>query len=149
MGYSTTFDGHLNIVTACGTESVHPDAEMAIMMLEKFCGSDMQAIKSREQYNISTRWCDWCVRYSSKKEPRLEWNGSEKSYQMYEWLHFIQDKFLTPAGLTLGGRVTAQGEDPEDRWAIEVENGRPVRMLPIVAWRRDTKDPMYAGNAKP
>lgn len=142
MGYTTKFTGKFAIVMKEDSDADDFQLELAISTLEAWLCRNHAGLKAAEKYGISTRWCDWMVTVEGVK-PYLKWNGSEKSYNMYEWLHFINDKFLAPAGLTLEGMVYAQGEEHTDQWAISIVDGRPLRMVPVVSWRPDIKDELH------
>jgi hypothetical protein len=89
-------------------------------------------------------WCHWVP---TDDGSRIEWSGSEKFYSSPEWMAYLIDTFLRPgAGLeaelrdrvtgrfypeefarftfdhTLNGVIEAQGEFPEDRWILAVDN---------------------------
>ena len=144
MGYTTTFEGRLNIVAA----DPDFDASNVIRELKLFLGMDFtQAWEAaKKKYNIHTRWCNWQLDYDVTRSDSifLKWNGSEKSYCMYEWLHFINDEFLAPNGLSLEGFVRAQGEDPKDLWAIKVIDKKPTLMRPKVVWYPNILDDKFA-----
>lgn len=65
-------------------------------------------------------WCQWTP---TDDGLRLTWDGGEKFYAYVEWLVYIRDHFLKPWGITLGGEVSWQGEDPDDRGKMIAENG--------------------------
>lgn len=57
----------------------------------------------------------------------LEWDGAEKFTSGAEWLEYLVDSFFQPLGYTVTGRVTWEGEEPEDRGELSVRAG-------VVAW---------------
>jgi hypothetical protein len=56
-------------------------------------------------------WCQWVP---TDDGTAIVWDGGEKFYYHLEWLHYLLDHFLKPWGYVLNGKVTWQGEDPED-----------------------------------
>jgi len=59
----------------------------------------------------------------------LEWDGSEKTYEMVEIVNFIIDKMMEimpDFGLT--GKLLAQGEDIDDRWELIIKNNVAVKV---------------------
>lgn len=53
----------------------------------------------------------------------LEWDGAEKFTSGAEWLEYLVDTFFQPLGYTVSGRVTWEGEEPEDRGELSVRQG--------------------------
>lgn len=109
MGYNTDFIGQLSLSKPLSFEDS--------ISLNEYLSSDHMK-EEFPQYGIGTRWCDWRLEEDPAGNQHFVWNGSEKSYDMYEWMQFIYDKYLEPEGITLSGLVEAIGEDPTDRWAI-------------------------------
>jgi hypothetical protein len=64
-------------------------------------------------------WCNWTA---TDDGMGLEWNGTEKFYRYNEWLEYLIANVFRPWGVTLSGEVKWQGEDPDDRGTIYVEN---------------------------
>lgn len=100
MGYTTRFSGTLTIAPTPPAETMHKISE--------FCNKP--PFEAREI--VGSPCCDW----ETTGADGLKWNGSEKSYGMFEWLKEIVWRFLP--GHVLDGRVIAQGEEVEDRWFI-------------------------------
>ena len=84
--------------------------------------------------------CSW---EPSSNGEHIIWDGTEKFYYAPEWMAYIVNHFLKPdcevsklvedvklphpfLGFTfnhmLNGEIEAQGEDPDDRWKLIVEN---------------------------
>lgn len=59
--------------------------------------------------------------YQAKNCTYLAWDESEKAYNMYDWFTFMGDviHILYPDAV-FSGCVKAQGEDPSDKWTVEV-----------------------------
>ncbi len=54
----------------------------------------------------------------------IEHDGGEKFYDYAEWLQYICDHFLKRWDLTLNGKVRFQGEEPDDRGAVIVQDNK-------------------------
>lgn len=82
-------------------------------------------------------WCQWVA---SDEGDYIEWDGGEKFYEAGKWMQYIIDHFLGTnpiaknansewlsehlQGHTCNGIIEAQGEEPDDQWALEVQNNR-------------------------
>ena len=80
----------------------------------------------------------WCNFEPSEDGRLLTWNGAEKTKEGAQWIEYIIDHFLKPNEYLVAdactyfkdftfnhvcnGELTAQGEDPDDRWKIVVED---------------------------
>lgn len=92
-------------------------------------------------------WCQW---EPSDDGTEISWDGVEKFYSADEWMKYIIDHFLKPGAVlqerlqsgwfadngypvderfkhftfdhVCNGKIEAQGEDPEDRWRLVVED---------------------------
>jgi hypothetical protein len=107
-------------------------------------------------------WCKWVPTASGDA---LTWNGEEKFYDAEIWLAYLIDTFLKPdaairaepaAGWfqppvfehftcdhVLNGVVTAEGDEQDDRWRIEVRDN-VVNVIRLVAWPVHAEiDPRY------
>lgn len=62
-------------------------------------------------------WCHW---RPTKNRMGIEWDGCEKFYEAAEWMRYLVQKILIPAGYTANGKVEVHGEDPDDRWDLIV-----------------------------
>jgi len=119
MGYSTEFKGKISF-----------DQEVSELFAEEINFFCRKRHCTEDNHNKTSDyapslWCDWEVAEDRKG---LEWNGSEKSYDMDKWLPLLINKFLEPAGIICNGFVEAQGENVGDHWAIEVTDNE-VRIL--------------------
>jgi hypothetical protein len=74
---------------------------------------------NREPAGVPGLWLQWVPTEDWKA---IEWDGGEKFYDYVSWVKFLVAHFLVPWGYVLNGRVEWQGEDPDDRGAIIVEN---------------------------
>jgi hypothetical protein len=109
MGYNTDFTGQLKLSKRLAYDKF---IEINEYMARDHMSEDLS------QLGIGTRWCDWRLEEDALGQQYFCWNGSEKSYNMYEWMQFIYKRYLEPEGITLSGLVEAVGEEPYDTWAI-------------------------------
>jgi hypothetical protein len=116
MGYTTEFSGKLTITP--------PLSEELTDEINQFCEERHGGHSSRFP-GFPGYWCDW-----KTDGQKLFWNGSEKSYEMDEWLELLIKKFLVPHGHTVNGRMLAQGEDSNDVWVLEAKDNA-VRQLKV------------------
>lgn len=130
MGYTTTFNGVLEIV---GAEDLVAPEEF-VEDLNDFLKQDHRHENEEyKKFNIHTRWCDWRVYWNYGEHPYIAWNGNEKSYDMEKWLLFIEEKYLKPNGLFLEGEVDCFGEAAGDIWKIIAdENGIRFKKAKLV-----------------
>lgn len=83
-------------------------------------------------------WCQWI----SPDGTTIEWDGGEKFYNSEKWMKYLITHLFTPdareyvkdhldehpmlAEFTFdhifNGTISAQGEDPDDKWALYVED---------------------------
>ncbi len=91
-------------------------------------------------------WCQWIP---NEDGTALTWDQGENFYNAAEWMDYLANRLLGPSAATyvaahiaedlrlakftcdhrLDGRIDALGEDPEDRWLLEVTDNQ-VRTLP-------------------
>lgn len=76
-------------------------------------------------------WCQWIP---TEDGTAIQWDGGEKFYESEAWMEYIIDHFLKPgciaakelpflqANHICNGEIEAQGEDPNDRWKLVVED---------------------------
>ena len=74
-------------------------------------------------------WCQWIP---TSNASGIKWDGKEKFYDYTEWLQYLLDNFLKPWGYVLGGEVTWQGEDSDDRGTIHVKDNRILEVADVV-----------------
>lgn len=157
MGYTTEFEGAITITPTLN--------EQEITFLRKFFttrrmqreggpyfvdgegffgqgnGPDKVYDHNRPPKGQPGLWCNYEV---SDDGTQLFWSGTEKSYNMDEWLGYLIQHFIGAEpdarihypedfdflqGHTLNGQMEAQGEETEDRWLLEVEDNI-VRVRP-------------------
>lgn len=77
-------------------------------------------------------WCQWVAKEDGTA---IEWNEAEKFYESEKWMQYLVQHFLgrNPIaakelpflrGHTLNGEIEAQGEEPDDRWALIVKDNK-------------------------
>lgn len=67
--------------------------------------------------NVPGLWCGWTF-----GKDCIEWDGAEKFYDYVEWLEYIINTFLKPAGYVCNGSMKWRGEDFNDMGVIEVKD---------------------------
>lgn len=77
-------------------------------------------------------WCKWMP---SEDRLGIEWDGVEKFYDYTEWLRYLIEHFLAPAGYVLEGEVEWQGEEPDDIGKIVVKNNEVTALEGTVVYR--------------
>ena len=131
MGYSTDFSGSLDI---------HPALTPEVMQeINEFCDD------RHDGHEIGI-WCDWQV---GEDGDLIQWNESEKSYAMKEWLEHLIREFIAPTGSKVNGVVMAQGEDAEDRWDIEVLDNVVTRTEYTVVRVKEQEEPAPTPTPEP
>ena len=118
MGYNTDFEGTIDIFP-----SLTPAQAGEI---NRFCEQRHHQLgnQNREAGYAPSLHCDWETDGMS-----IFWNGTEKSYSMFEWLQELDRRFFKPWGCTLEGEIVAQGDRVGDVWAIRASEGS-IRKIP-------------------
>jgi len=104
MGYTTTFKGSIKIEPPLSWQEANK--------INSFCNGRQDERSSTKHPGI---WCDYTCTTTE-----IKWNGSEKSYDMVQWMEFLIMEFFRPFGRKLDGQMEAQGEDFNDRWLLVV-----------------------------
>lgn len=84
---------------------------------------DFQARYDTNQRRIGEGRCQpglWCQWVPSEDGTMIVWDEGEKFYEYVAWLKYIVEHFLKPWGYVLNGRMTWQGEEPDDSGVIRV-----------------------------
>ncbi len=163
MGHTTDFIGHVDI------EPPLNDAEVSYLLAfvasrrfdrgdpyevpgnpraetSESAGGDRYSRTAAGQPNL---WCDWTVCWDGCC---LAWNGTEKSYSMTAWLHYLIDHFLKPGAAAaqdprfteftfdhvLSGTVVGCRRDNKELFALHVAENVVTREVIVPA------DPRYA-----
>jgi len=126
MGYDTSFKGELKF-----TRGMAPHL---LIDLKKFLGADCRDHPEWVQLghkDLSLSYIDLELLddYSG-----LRWNDAEKTHDMVKAINVIilnLRHWWSDFGLT--GELIAQGEDPDDKWKIVIENGLACRKeIPVL-----------------
>lgn len=64
-------------------------------------------------------WCQWIP---TEDRLHLEWDGGEKFSEYVEWLEYLLQKIIIPAGYVLNGTIKWDGEEQGDTGKIIVTN---------------------------
>ena len=121
MGYSTEFKGKLNFTTDLTGKQ--------LAKLETYLGEDC-----RDHSEWGVPHLSYIDLKLTKDYSGVEWDGSEKTYDLEEKINFIiteMKKEYSEFGFM--GELLAQGEDIEDRYLIVIdEDGKAVKRDVIV-----------------
>lgn len=107
-------------------------------------------------------WCQWTPNVGSEfftdaeEGAALVWDGGEKFYESENWMVYLINHFLKPGAEaskdleasvaqdprfalftfdhTLNGEIEAQGEDPDDRWKLIVEDNIVKTSQVVITW---------------
>jgi hypothetical protein len=119
MGYSTQFKGTLKFKDELKASQL---AE-----INKFLSQDRREIGFSNDADVYTTKDEYWYHIDlelTDDYSGLKWNGSEKTYGMEFIINFItkQMKKVMP-NFELTGKLTAQGEDIDDRYEVIMEKG--------------------------
>lgn len=147
MGYTTDFYGHFTVDPPLNQAEVHYLTKFARTRRMRtthgpyyvdapgFMGQDPDP-DTVLSYNAPPQgqpglWCQW---EPTEDGTAIVWDGREKFYNAPEWLKYLIDHFLKPGAEAsrtsdpqfddftfdhiVNGEVSAQGEDPDDHWAL-------------------------------
>jgi hypothetical protein len=153
MGYTTEFEGHAEIsppLNASEISYLQQFAETRRMDRENgpfFVGGEGFMGQADGPDNVFQHnaphpsqpglWCNWTV---SEDGTKIHWDGSEKFYDSPEWMEYIIQNFLAPAGAAtrgikqsaderfkdftfnhvVNGQIRAEGEEPGDLWLLDI-----------------------------
>lgn len=133
MGYSTDFEGRLNITPQLSKNLVSflqdfsKTRRVARNVDDKYGVEGEFYIKDDSEGVINVNqpprtqpglWCGWTV---DDEGMHLCWDESEKFYDYVEWLHYLINNFFAPLGHVLHGSIDWMGEDVEDQGSISVD----------------------------
>ena len=147
MGYTTDFDGQIDVVPPLNEVEIafltkfadtrRMDCEQGPYYVDRggFSGQDSQDPKIRN-YNSPAEgqpglWCQWVP--SEDETDAIVWDGNEKFYDSPEWMAYLIEHFIGKnpkakselpflQGHVLNGTISAQGEDPDDMWLLHVKD---------------------------
>jgi hypothetical protein len=150
MGYTTDFDGVVVVSPPLNAteiaylrkfnETRHMDRERGSYFVDGTGDFGQGHDSDIRNYNAPPSdqpglWCQWTP---SDDGETIVWDEGEKFYEAPEWMTYLIDHFLRPsaqasetndpqfAGFTFdhvcSGEIYAQGEDPDDKWRLVVDN---------------------------
>lgn len=103
MGYTTHFDGQIDVVPVLSAKKV---AFLNRFNQERHEGKEFPYL-----------YCQWVP---TEDGDAIVWDEGEKFYSSPEWMDYLIKNHLQ--GHTLNGTITAQGEEPGDMWVLHVRN---------------------------
>lgn len=123
MGYTTTFNGELKFKKELTASQL---AE-----LKKYLGEDRREIGFEEDSEVyetdDEYWYNIDLELTNDFSG-LKWNGAEKTYGLEHIVNFVTKQMRKKyPDFELVGELNAQGEDTEDRWILQMENGKAIR----------------------
>lgn len=147
MGYTTDFMGEIEIVPALNQEEIdfltkfsetrRMDCEQGPYYVDRggFAGqANDPKIRNynRPPEGQPSLWCQWIPTDDGES---LVWDQGEKFYESPEWMAYLIEHFLGQnpkaknelpflQGHVLNGTISAQGEDPDDKWLLHVRNNK-------------------------
>lgn len=144
MGYTTQFDGRIEIVPPLNQEEIdylnkfsstrRMDRRNGPYFVDgtsfKGQGNDADVINHNEPpAGQPGLWCHWVP---TEDGTALEWDEGEKFYHSVKWMAYLIHHFLDAGALAaaelpflqanhvLNGTIKAEGEDMGDRWKLVV-----------------------------
>ena len=145
MGYTTDFDGQIDIVPALNeqerefltkfAETRRMDRENGPYFVDGTGGFGQGNDPDIRSHNSPPEgqpalWCQWTP---NEDGDAIVWDEGEKFYESAEWMVYLIQHFLGTnplaksdlpflQGHTLNGTISAQGEDPDDMWLLHVRD---------------------------
>jgi NAD-dependent DNA ligase len=126
MGYSTEFSGELTFTKELTAKQ--------LAKVKSFLGEDCREHKEWGDTDLTYIDLELLDDFSG-----LKWDGAEKTYDLVEKVNLLVknvQKDYPDFGLT--GMLSAQGEDPTDRWVLVMENGKAVERKSVVKGKKVT-----------
>lgn len=150
MGYTTDFDGKFKVEPPLNKEEVEFLTKFAgsrRMLRSKgpyfvegrgYGGQDHEGdiiVYNTPPEGQPGLWCHWIPNPDDASE--IIWDEGEKFYNATDWIAYIIDHFIGTNPIakdalpflqshTINGTVTAQGEDRDDLWCIEITDNDVV-----------------------
>ncbi len=157
MGYTTEFNGHINVEPALNAEEIKfiQDHNKTRRMLRKngpyyiSTAGDYGQVREDDiiEYNAAPEkqlslWCGWTC---TDDGTAIEWDGGEKFYSAAEWMKWLIEHILGTEplaksvlpflqGHTLSGEIFAQGEEMDDRWKLIVDSNTVMVAKSLAAY---------------
>lgn len=115
MGYTTTFKGVLQFEKELTTTQ--------LKKLAQYLGEDVRQHPEWGKHDLT--YIDLVL---TKDFGGLEWDGSEKTYDLVDKVNLILDQMRKEyPDFNLTGSLNAQGEDSDDRWTLKIVNKKAVK----------------------
>lgn len=115
MGYTTTFKGVLQFEKELTTTQ--------LKKLAQYLGEDIREHPEWGKHDLT--YIDLVL---TKDFAGLEWDGSEKTYDLVDKVNLILDQMRKEyPDFNLTGSLNAQGEDSDDRWTLKIVNKKAVK----------------------
>lgn len=132
MGYNTNFEGVI---------CINPPLDHGqVTRINEFC-AERHGGNVHPHPGFPGFWCCYVVSEDGKG---IGWDGTEKSYDMEDWLPILIEQFFAPWGCTLYGELWAQGERRDDRWILRVRNNIVVKIpARVVFVPKDRTEPFF------
>jgi len=134
MGYSTDFKGMLKF-------KKEPTAS-ELAYLKKFLSQDRRDIGFETDSDVYESEDEYWYHIDLELTDDfsgLQWNGAEKTYGLNHIVNFITKQMRKKySDFELTGKLTAQGEDIEDRWELVMEKGLAVKKELVVKGKKIT-----------
>lgn len=134
MGYSTYFDG-----TLLFTETL---TAPQIVQLQKMCGEDCRQHPEWRYPEEDTSQLTWIDLQLNDDYTGLIWNeDAENTQDLPKKINLILDVMRrTWPTFGLRGKLRAQGEEPEDRWNIIINNEGYAEEVEIMLFEFESGD---------
>ena len=118
MGYTTEFEGHVDITPPLTAEEV--------AAINKFGDERHHGTEFPE----GSFYCQWIA---SEDGTLIEWDGNEKFYAAPEWMEYLIEHFLKD-NHSVNGVIRAYGEEPDDLWTLTVCDNKVSTKEAEVQW---------------
>lgn len=163
MGYTTEFDGSVEVFPALNEYEINylkkfsETRRMSRSAGPYFVDGNGYAGQDDGPDTIYDHNCPppgqpglWCKWEPTNDGCFIVWNGAEKFYDSAEWMQYLIDHFLKQNAEAskldhwqfehftfdhvLNGTIDCQGEDPEDRWRLIVEDNVVRTQRAKIVW---------------
>lgn len=125
MWYSTNFEWKLSFV-----------GEVTAKQLQKLNTYLWEDMRKHSDWvnNFNGTYIDYCL---LEDFSGIEWNGSEKSYDMVDKLNFVLDEMRKEyPEFSLEWQLNAQWEDIDDRWILIMEDWVAVEKKVVITGKK-------------
>lgn len=117
MGYTTEFDGEFELSRDLTIREYN--------LLKGLCGERFGDSMGRTKPGYPGLYCQW---EPDEDGTHIKWDGGEKFYDYVPWMNYIIEKYLTPWGITVTGKVHYQGEGTGDHGNLVIKDGKCVQV---------------------